>query len=220
MSRHFKKFFAFSLSLSMIFPISTLHARFFDLREQAIYSEAFVEFVDNYKHAEVVYHRQGPEAFINQLLPIDATKSDREYLRKVLGGLPQLPKLSSESALLIIDATHLGAGVHTIEVSNIDDGLLIVDGNPVEFDPATKDLESISKKIQASFDRSTMRTSWLNSIEDMLLPKAQASVGKAALWVLLGALGGVATSWVWGKWKNRGTTDRSLEETQGAGVGH
>ncbi len=202
MSKLSAKVFAAIVSLSVVSPVSVTQARIFDLKEQVIYTEAFSEFVQSYDKAHEVYKKQGPQAFVDTLMPGSST-DEKKYLKKALGSLPRLPKVTSDSALLIIDGTNLGAGIHTIEVSNIDDGMLIVDGNPVEFDPTKKDIESLSKKIESSLDRSTVKTSMLEQVEMIIMPSAHASAGKAAVWVVLGAVGGVATNWVWNKWKNR-----------------
>ncbi|HVJ66205.1 MAG TPA: hypothetical protein VM901_13185 [Bdellovibrionota bacterium] len=209
---HWTKGFAIFLSATMLWSATSLDARTFDFKEQSIYTEAFVEFVDLYRGASEQYKKQGPHAFVERVSPASASVAEKAYARKILGSLPTLPKLSSDSALLIVDATEMGAGVHTIEVSNIDDGMLIVDGSPVECDPLQKDVEYLSKKIEASLDRSTMKgASILHRMS--LVPTAHASAGKAIAWTVIGMVGGLATKWVWDKWTNRESdNDKGLVE--------
>lgn len=192
------------VSFSAFIPMPAVQARTFDLREQSIYKQAFSEFVTQYRYAEQKYRDQGPEAFILALgYSPDSTSS--QYLKKSLSSLPGLPKLSSEESLLIIDAMAMGAGVHTIEVSNVDEGLLIVDGKPLEFNPEKVDLEQLANKIEGALDKSTLRKiSYFDHALSWMIPEAHAKK-KHNLWVwaMLGAVGAVGVKWVWDTWKTR-----------------
>jgi len=201
--------------------VSPASARIFDLREQAIYTEAFEEFVTKYSRGHNLYKKLGPQAFVDSMLP-EAVESEKAFVKKVLSTLPKLPIVTSDSALLIVDASNLGAGVHTIEVSNIDDGMLIVDGTPIEIDPAKKDIEYLTKTIEAALDRTTVKSvSLREKFDNLLFPTAHASLGKAALWTVLGMTGAVAINWVWGKWKNRNTDGTStMADGTASGTGH
>lgn len=198
-----------------------LQARPSELREQGIYAEAFRNFVKTYEGAADRYQRQGPDAFL-QAMDVESPSSDRDVLRKVLGSIPPLPKLSSDQALLIMDAMKMGVGVHTIEVSNVDDGLIIVDGNPVEFDPAKADLETIANKIEAGFDKTTVQqVSFWTPLQNLLIPQAHAAKRNVLVWGLMGALGAMGLKWAadaWGKRNNGAGSEESLRaqaEAQG-----
>lgn len=190
------------VAISMIIETPLLQARTFDLREQSIYAEAFDGFVKNYVIATREYKLRGPQAFVDSM-GLNPSASEKPVLMQALGSLPELPKITSDQALLVIDAMALNAGTHTIEVSNIDEGMLIVDGVPVEIDLSKTNFEALAKKIESSFDRSTTKVSFFEQVDRVLWPQAYAAKRNVVVWSLLGVLGALGVKFAWDKWNSR-----------------